>query len=342
MFSLSPENLRTIYKDIGNIYRQDPISFRNEFIDNVESMNPKTLRIICYQLYVEGINLKLFDKKVGKVSNETAMVLLKYGFDLNLMEVEDLSFLLDVCNHLKIDLNHNYLHEAIRLNDLPRVQTLLMHHVNPNVKSIEGILPLFSAIESLELEEINLLVNLQIIKQLRRYGALIDNVIIEQIKNTSYPDKLKQALNVELKPIYSDPRTFYFSLDLVEDLVLLAQLDPNIIDDAYFPQTVPSFRDAINMKRNETIFVKDLALGWPYYISDTMISKNQECYYVEDTRPTADSPPNSNEAIENVPVKLTPNTILFSGITPSYFNKNAPTNFSDGEITSKLASVYVI
>lgn len=350
-FSLQPEAFRNIYDQITNIYQNNPIDFANTFLDQLAQINPKTVRIICYQLYIAGITLDKiylqytngtpkFLSKLDKFPLETMMVLLKYKFpaypngnlfflsSLDSANIEGegtspyptdlywLDFVLNVCIHQEINLNHinrstgsTCLHSAIRMGFLPIVQLVLSHRVNPNTKSIQGISPLFSAIESLELPgaEITYQAYIEIIRQLRMYGATIDDAIKEQIKNSSYKNQVNKALSsgkiLTLK--FSSLNTFYFSLDPIEDLVLIAELDPLVMNDVNFPITPSSFKEAIMQKRDKTIFVNNVMWDWPYYMNDTMLINNQQCYLNPDKRVSASSPPNSQQVyrqvLENIP-----------------------------------------
>jgi hypothetical protein len=354
LFSLPPEGFRYLYCQIFNIYQQNPDVFMNTFFDKLPTMNPKTVRIICYQLYINGITLdqvKIPLPELNEFPLETIMVILKYKFPpfpngdiffLSFLDKDYLNFILDVCIHLEINLNHinkstdsTCLHTAIRSGSLPVVQKLLSHRVNPNTKSTTGISPLFSAIESLELSDTSYEISLEIIRQLRRYGAKIDNIIKEQIKSSSYKNQVNKALSSgsRLRPEYSLLQTLYFSLDDIEDMALLAELDPSIIED-------PSLKLAIEKERSKTIFVGNNMLTWPYYIDDSDLS----CYLETDRRVIADSPPNSDEvyrlALENLPDK-TPSVILnLPTETPA--GRLAPTIYEEHTVNFPLSSGPII
>ncbi|CAN5756790.1 hypothetical protein BH23THE1_BH23THE1_33900 [soil metagenome] len=349
LFNLSPEAYRNVFHKISDIYRQDPATFINVFFDQLPNMNPKTVRIICYQLYTNGINLD--QPKAGKLVRrtnldridsipkfldrldefplETIMTLLKYRFpaypngdifflaSLNQFKISPsfnpypsnlnwLNYTLDLCIHRQINLNHinkstgsTCLHTAVRLGSLCLVQTLLTHRVDPNTKSIKGVTPLFAAIESLSLPEAsqNYKTYLNMIRHLCRYGAIVDNVIKEQIKLSPYSQQINREISsgTTMKPHYSSTHSFYFSLDPIEDLVLIAEIDPSIIDDANFPPVTSEFLNSIQKKRAKTMYLENSIIGWPYYIDDTAAVNNQHCYLHTDSRVSASSPPNSDE-----------------------------------------------
>jgi hypothetical protein len=304
IFSLSPEGFRHIFKEISNMYRKDRIVFATTFFAQLPSMNPKSVRIICYQLYTVGITMNnLYNKlptflsQLSSFPLETMLVLLKYKFppypngDLFFLPSLDsgnlgytssvygnslqwLDFTLDVCLQQQINLNYinkstgsTCLHIAVRSGDLSTVGLLLKHRVNPNTKSLQGISPLFSAIELLETDY---KVYLKIIRILKQYGSMVDNVIKEQIRVSSYRDQVNRVLSSAetLRPEFSPLDTTYFSLDQIEDLTLMAELDPNIIDDANFPDSSLSFKNAIVKQRTQTLFVDNIMLEWPYYICE--------------------------------------------------------------------------
>lgn len=379
LFDLPPEGFRNIYRQISTIYQNSPVNFASAFFDKLPTMNPKSVRIICYQLYLSGIGMDKvylqynrspkFLKKLDKFPLETMMVLLKYLFPANPKgdlfflhsltknieagetpgpypsNLDWLDFTLDVCLHQEINLNHlnqstgsTCLHSAIRMSSLPVVQLLLSHRVNPNIKSNQGTSPLFSAIESLELPEIDVKISVEIIRQLRRYGANIDNMITEQIKMSSYRDQVNRALSIGelMKPEFAALNNFYFSLDPTEDLILIAVLDPSVIEDANFPPTPPSFRNAIKIERDKTIFVNNIMWGWPYYINDTSLSNDQQCYLEIDKRVTSSSPPDSiqvyRQALDNIPdyqprviIDLTTETPSDNTVPPTEFSELIPT-----------------
>jgi hypothetical protein len=398
LFRLPPEAYRIMFHQIPTIYQSDPINFANVFFDNLPIMDPKTVRIICYQLYSVNITLdKVYEERTNNTPSflseldkfplETIMTLLKYRFPaypngdiffFSSLErqpsityipfssnLDWLNYILDVCIHQQINLNHinkstgsTCLHTAIRLGLLSLVQKLLAHKVDPNYKSDKGTTPLFAAIESLGLpaSELTYQVSLNIIRHLRRYGATVDNVSKIQIQLSNYESKINQELinGSQMIPEYSSDHDFYFSLDPTEDLSLLAELDPSIIDDANFQKKInkglPAFKEAIQRKRTKTIITNGEVITWPYYINDTLLVNNQHCYLSIDQRATTALPPDSDEvyrlALKNLPDIGTPTIIDFPTETPAAmvgevfgsFRGTPPTEYIESPPTFPLTS----
>jgi hypothetical protein len=315
LFKLGPEAYRPIYQQITNIYQSDPTSFANVFFDRISEMDPKVVRIICGQLWLNGIPMDqvyaarsnskpLFLSYLDTFPLESMATLLKYKFpsiiegDLFLInslerEGEWLDYTLDVCIFLQIDLNHvnqstgeTCLHQAIRNGSLSLVQQLLRHRVDPNRKSYTGESPLLLSIRSFDFVDtvITLPVHLNIIRSLRRYGANIDDASRDAIQQSTYNSKINQELinASRVKPDYAFQNKSYFSLDRIEDLILLAELDSNI--QAQIPN--PVIKEAIQLEKDRTVMSNVGLLTWPYFITDTSAEQDQQCYLSMDLRAT--------------------------------------------------------
>jgi hypothetical protein len=303
LFKLGPEAYRLIYQQITNIYQSDPTSFANVFFDQISEMDPKVVRIICAQLWLNGISMDqvyaarsnskpLFLSYLDTFPLESMATLLKYKFpsiiegDLFLInslerEGEWLDYILDVCIFLQIDLNHinqstgeTCLHQAIRNGSLSLVQKLLRHGVDPNRKSYTGESPLLLSIRSFDFVDIPICLN--IIRSLRRYGANIDDESRYAIQLSAYNSKInRELINASrVKPDYAFQNKSYFSLDRIEDLILLAELDPNI--QAQIPN--PVIKKAIQLEKDRTVMSNVGLLTWPYFIADTSAEQDEQCY----------------------------------------------------------------
>ena len=237
LFKLQFDAYRDIYKQLPNIYRSNPSLFADIFFDMLPKIDPKIVRVICYQLFTEGITMdqvykhRTINKQPEFLSAlntfplETLMTILKYRFPAYhdgdifflsslphysiVMEtpvvtnLDWLDFILNICTHLHIDLNLNNnstqetcLIWAIKYGSLSLTQTLLYHRLDPNHKSIKGQSPLSVAIELLTFPDAvgNYPIYLNMIRHLRRYGALTDDVIDYQIKRSQYADQINQNL----------------------------------------------------------------------------------------------------------------------------------------------------
>lgn len=361
LFKLRPEDYRLIYQQITNIYRSDPTSFANIFFDQVSKIDPKVVRIICSQLWLNGISMNqvyaarsngkpLFLSHLDAFPLESMTTLLKYKFpsiiegDLFLInslerDGEWLDYILDVCVLLQIDLNHvnqstgeTCLHQAIRNGSLSLVQKLLRHHVDPNRKSRTGESPLLLTIRSLDFVDtvMTLPVYLNIIRLLRRYGADIDDVTRDAIQQSIYNLKInKELINASrVKPDYASQNKVYFSLDRIEDLILLAELDPNI--QAQIPN--PIIKEAIQLEKDRAIMTNLGLLTWPHYIADTSTEQKHQCHLSTNLRATAASPPSPELVYEQSP------DIADIPIN-SPLNTNTPTDFRPSGPVLTLRSV---
>ena len=268
-----------------------------------------------------------------------------------------LDYLLDLCIHQNINLNHintstgqTCLHDAVEYGSLSLVQNLLCHRVDPNTKSIDGTSPLSIAINALE--DVTALatypVYLNIIRQLCRYRAKLDQIINSQILRSTFNAKVNKTIFVgsKMEPNYCDHSKGYFSLDLIEDLTLLAELDPSIMDDPNFQKQINSngFRIAIQKERSKTIETNAGIMTWPYFINDTSLIQKQICYLSLDRRPTVAPLPSSELvyqwALSNVPDigdTLSQINIPLDTITSSLYNL-PPTEYTYINATVPLPS----
>ena len=218
-------------------------------------MDPKQFRLDCYNLFSKGISpATIFPKSLAGLPKETLLVLLKYGypeivngdlFFVPLLGREDVDWLLDLCVARQINLNWinqstamTVLEMAVSDGNLPLVLTFLRYRVDPNVGDPMGIaLNLFNYADAYG----NYPVYLEILKQLRRYGARLGAAELgtarldqKQIKDK----KILRALQsgTYLKPEYAPDKSGYLLNDNVEDIAV------------------------ITLPRKKSIF------PWPYYI----------------------------------------------------------------------------
>lgn len=363
IFKFRPEIYGTVYKQIFNIYQTNPSAFADVFFDIISDIDPKVVRIICAQLWLNGINLNevyaartrnasekpLFLSFLDKFPLETITILLKYGFpsiingDLFFLSSLDrnsgdwLNYLLDVCIFERIDLNHinqstgeTCLHQAIRQGSLSLVQNLLRHRVDPNRKSDSGESPLLVAVRSFQFVDTfyTYPINLNIIRWLRRYGASIDEQVQNEVQSSNYNSKINQELvnASRINPEYDVQNKYYFSLDRIEDFILLAEIDP------YVEQQIsnPILREAIQMQKDRTISSNLGLISWPYFINDAAIGQKQQCYLSLDLRATVAPLPDSellyDLVLRDIPdISDTPIEIPLTTNTPA--DQVSPTDF---------------
>ena len=90
IFSNPVESVRLVAEYIFPLYQQHPIEFSIKLFDSVETIPPKTFRLVCYQLFSNGITLKevlnhlsvlpRFLENCDRVPSENITTLLKYQF----------------------------------------------------------------------------------------------------------------------------------------------------------------------------------------------------------------------------------------------------------------------
>lgn len=372
---------RDIFDRFTDIYNENPVAFADVFFDVLPQMDPKSVRVICYELFSHGISMDQvyaqrsnsqpapFLSSLDTFSLESMMTLLKYGFpayphgDIFFLSslpkyyiildsalptrLDWLSFLLDVCTHLGIDLNVNNastgetcLIWAIKYGSFSLVLDLLYHRVDPNRVSLEGQSPLSVALDLFNFPDIDTTYKtyLNIIRQLRVYGAVVDETIKQALVQNSYRPQIEHALYLgsSLEPIYSSGRPVYFSCDQIEDLAVLAELDPTLV------QNEKVYQSAVDKQRDKTISTNLGLMSWPYFISELIDSK---CDLTVDYRPVAESPPNPDivyrtalETLKDVADGQTPEIIDLPTETPAALQGVAPTEYGISVPVLPLAS----
>jgi len=350
IFSYPFNIYKYVYNKLIGLYNLNSSLFSDVFFNNISNMDPKTLRMIAYQLFLSGITMEtLYNNRTNKAipdflykledfPSESLLVILKYKFppfsDGNIFLKGSLDtpgkwldFALDICRHLNIDINERnseygrtLLHDAVSYKSHSTILTLLCHGANPNVVDIDGYTPLNYALGYLNDTEIipTIGVSFNIIKQLRRYGAKIDPASKNYIQQSNYRSELENLLysGEKLQAYYCDLHEHVFSLDSLEDINLIMQVDSNIRDSNEIQNEFPNINlnmlnNSLENQNKETIKNKDnKVLSWPYYINDTE-TQTTICSIIDDTI-TTESPPGSDEVyaivtrnLFNVPEKRT-------------------------------------
>lgn len=338
LFLAQPEEYRYLSSEINSTYQSDPEGFARTFFDLLPQINPKVVRLIGYQLYTKGVDFGqlyklrdieekprfLFD--LASFPLESMIVLLKYQFpqvidgDLFFLTSLDqirmgspfsnldwLDFYLDLCQHLGVNINHinrstggTILHYFIEAGWLPGVELLLCHRAVPTLIDRKGRTPLRLAIDSIDPARYR--VYLQIIRQLSRYGARPREEDRRAIESSPYQIKINQEIQIgaSLNPDHCKSYRDYFALDQVEDLGLIVEVEPEIIQDEKFRQLVPgtnfeALTKSVEQIQDETIQVDKVIVSWPYYINT---SKKIFCQVEEEEEATAASPPSSRKVYE--------------------------------------------
>ena len=314
IFRASPDVYSYYVRSVNvvQMYQSDPRGFAAVFFSMIPEMDSKTLRVIAYQFWIVGINIgHIFEncelicqlnilERIKDLTPETVMVMMKYKFpayprgDLFFWQslplspdLEYLNFILDLCIHLKIDLNHvnsngqTLLEYSVSISSLPLVQKILMHRANPNQGHVLEL--------AISLYEDNSIQH-QIIRQLISYGVTISPL---QVYSPALAT-LFQTTNM-LEPIYSDGKESYFALDSIEDLSIIAEVFPEIIQNSGFQRqlgktSLTAFTRAIKNEKSKTVMSRGQILRWPYYINETA-HENSICVPEEDSRVSVDPPP---------------------------------------------------
>lgn len=331
-----------IYDKIFDLYTSDPTAFADTFFDLLPEINPKIVRILLYELYTHGISAdKLYAQRsllslpnflftLDTFPSETLLVIMKYGFpafpDENIFFYWSLKkygkwldFALDISNHLNINLNSlndesgfTILHEAVSYGYLPLINQILRYRVDPNVTSTKGITPLMLAASLLSYPDasVNYPVYLEIIKQLIRYGAMPEKTFNDLVQISPYREKIHSAIlaGKDLFPEYAVSNELLMSRDLIEDLVLAAQMNPNLLYDAKFQSSIPGtnmtiLKESLERERKEVAIASGQILSWPYFINSSS-PPGQYCPISVDDRITAESPPDPSKAYEMALRKL--------------------------------------
>lgn len=343
IFSTPPQEYRYVYNQFIDLYRLNPSRFAEAFFDQISEMNPKTVRLIAYQLHTAGIDMGTLYKSrtseerpdflyaLDAFPLESLLVLLKYNFpsviagDLffrpsleSPSNLDWLNFLLNLSLYSGVNINilnqstgETLLHEQVRKGSLPVVQTLLAYRANPNIASRKGETPFRAALEALNFADAVTTYpqSLNLIRQLSRYGARPKEEDRRIMKQSIYSPKIDQAMiaGATMEPHYADPSRPYFSLDTIEDLSLISEVNPEVIWDANFKELAPQvnpvlLEESIERVRDQTVETNKGVMGWPYYID---ASQKIVCPTEYDDRPTAESPPGPTEvyrlALRNLP-----------------------------------------
>lgn len=336
LFLAQPEDYRYVYPEIMTSYQSNPQLFAQTFFDLLPKLDPKVVRLIGYELYTAGVDFEqlyrargtdqkaqfLFD--LASFPFESMIVLLKYRFPqiidgdlffLTSIDQLDLDFYLDLARHVGVDINHtnrstggNILHYFVEAGRLPQVELLLCHRVVSTLVDKKGQTPLRIAIDSMD--PTNYRHYLQIVRQLARYGARPRDVDRKTIESSPYRIKINQAIQIgaTMTPHYCKDHRSYFSLDQVEDLSLIAEVNPEVLNDENFKEMAPGtnfsvLADGIEEARDNVTQADQVIVSWPYYI-DT--SQDPICEPIE-VEATAASPPTARKVYELALRDLTDN-----------------------------------
>lgn len=319
LFLAQPEDFRHIYPRILEEYQSNPEEFATNFFDLLPQIDPKLVRLIGYQLYTHQVDLGQLYKlrpnpekpkflfNLADFPFESMIVLLKYGFPKVIDGDLLLTTSLDRVTagrwfefYLKLGFNLNLiqrssgdalLHHFARAGRVPQVELLLCHGALPSLLNQKGETPLRLAIDHRPSDY------LQVIRQLARYGARPreeDRKVIDH--------KITQAIQIgaAMTPHYCSDDQMYFSLDQVEDLSLIAEVNPELLQDQKFQQLIPGtnfelLAAGIRAVRDRTIQIQKVIVGWPYYIDS---SQQILCPGLEENEVTAASPPNVRKVYE--------------------------------------------
>jgi hypothetical protein len=340
LFSITPREYRFYVNQITKEYKSSPSNFSKIFFNRLPSIDPKLVRLISYQLWTIDVSMKqlidqqsppIFLSELDKLSEESLLILLKYEFPLLINGFyfftpslsnsgHWLNSLLNVLNHLRLDLNiiqkngKTLLHEAVESGNLSLVQKLLSHRVQPNPVDSNGKTPIGSLVQTLNFSDAASYphVYFKILKHLVSYGSKSNIHDLDLIENSRFKVQIQQNIQTgsQMNPYYYSTRSELFSLDKIEDLALIAEVNPNLINDLNFVDQLSSTNlDLLDLSiknvRNEVLPVilnnKLKIISWPYYIDSTP----EKCSPPADDRPTAESPPSFeivyDLALQNLP-----------------------------------------
>lgn len=224
MLKLPVDSIREVYA----LYKRDPYDFANTFFDILDEMDPKSVRVVCAELWLQGISMQdVFDyytgdlgflERLDQIPPESIIMLLKYQFpevvdgDLFIVPSLDrpldngwLDLVLDYIDqidHVNWSSGETCLHYAVRNSNLALATKLLAHHANPNALYDKGETPM----EMLLGHFADTPEQLYMVRLLRRYGARVDGQVSDKIRRELYSaDKIE--------PYYADRGEEYYSLD---------------------------------------------------------------------------------------------------------------------------------
>jgi len=318
-------------KEVAERFQKDPTKFADTFFANLAEIDPKIVRMIAYQLYINGINLgDLYKKRstpappkflssLNTFPSETLLVILKYGFPTvisgNLFlrwslsagnNGEWLDFALDLALQMDIELNlvneetgRTILHEAVENAYLPLIAQLLSHRLDPNIRSNEGKTALDIALSLFDFPDVfmNYQNYLEIVKQLVRYKAEPSQ---DLEREGPYQTEIERAIRAaeKIPADYCKGVELLNFLDQVEDYALIVETDPMILTSPGYQKRIrgtnmAALLESIEAKRKSV----QKGLTWPHYI-DTSIRRKRICPLPTDKRIKAASPPSPQEVYE--------------------------------------------
>jgi hypothetical protein len=240
----------------------------------VADINPALLRLIAYQLYTNGVDMKSLYKasretipaflyQLEKFPLTNLLILLKYNlpsmidgnlfftYSMDKVNTESappsnlnwFDFCLSICQLLRIDLNQlngssntTALSIAVTKGDLYATQTLLKHRADPNITNADGTTPLQFAVHMLNTISASRKQYLHIIRELCRYGARVNKNADTLIDKSEMSATIEQFVlsGKNMQPAYHQLNRVYFKLDQLEDLSAIAKVNPELINDGQY------------------------------------------------------------------------------------------------------------